>query len=83
MTDDDGQLRALADLAQRTSVLVRLRGGEVGLAVERQQANAQLLSELLRSPGSPYRIEQRANAVLLYRPASRQAAAVVRDCLRG
>lgn len=80
---DDAQLRALGDLAQRTSVLVRVDGGTVGLAIERQQANAALLAELLRAPGSPYRVEQRVNAVLVYRPASRGAAAAVRDCLHG
>lgn len=73
-----GRLRQLADLAQRTSFEVRLRGRTIGLAF----GNTRLLADLLVVPNDPYRIETRGNALLMYLPAARAQAAVVRACLR-
>lgn len=74
----DPRLRALGDLAQRTSFQIELRGMRLGLAF----GDARLLASLLRVPDDPYRIEVRRNALLMYRPAARRQAAVVRACLR-
>jgi 8-oxo-dGTP pyrophosphatase MutT (NUDIX family) len=74
----DPRLRALGDLAQRTSVTVMSGGEVVGLAF----GDAELLADLLAVPDDPYTIETRGNAVLLYRPAARPQAAAVRRCLR-
>lgn len=79
----DAHLRAFRDLTQRKSVLVRIGKSSVALAVAKQQADALLLVELVRVPSNPYRVEQRVNAVLLFRPASRTALTTVRACLRG
>ncbi len=74
----DPQLRALRDLAQRTSLEVRFRGETVGLAF----GDAKLLAELLRVPDDPYLVDVRRNAVLMYRPSARAEARVVQSCLR-
>lgn len=77
----DDRLRALRDLAQRTSVIVRVRRQVVGLAVAQTAAHAELLADLLRAPDDPYRIVLRRNAVLLFLPAARSAFTVVTACL--
>lgn len=74
----DARLRALRDLAQHTSLQVRLRGKTVGLAL----GDARLLAELLRVPDDPYLVDVRRNAVLMYRPSARAEARVVQTCLR-
>ena len=74
----DPRLQALGDLAQRTSLEVRLDGDTMGLAF----GDTRLLESLLRVPDDPYRLEVRRNALLMYEPAARDAAAVVRGCLR-
>ncbi|MCP9485243.1 MAG: hypothetical protein MSC30_05255 [Gaiellaceae bacterium MAG52_C11] len=74
----DPRLRALGDLAQRTSLEVRLDGRTLGLAF----GDARLLESLLVVPDDPYRLEVRRNALLMYRPDARDAAAVLRGCLR-
>ena len=75
------RLRALRDLAQRTSVLVRFRRDVVGLAVARGSSEAELLVELLRAPGA-YRVLRRQNAVLVFRSGSRRTLERVFRCLR-
>jgi hypothetical protein len=79
----DKYLRALHDLAQQTSRQAVLRERLVGFAVVPTVANAQLLAELLLVPGSPYRIVQRRNVVLMYKPSAAQAFRAVIACLRG
>lgn len=74
----DTRLRALRDLAQHTSVVVRLDGRSVGLAL----GDTELLVDLLRVPNDPYRVDVRGNAVVMYRPVARPQADVVRSCLR-
>ena len=74
----DPQLRALRDLAQRTSLQVRVQGETFGIAF----GNGKLLAELLRAPDNPYVLEVRGDALLVYRPVARAWAQVVRACLR-
>jgi hypothetical protein len=75
---DDQRLRALGDLAQRTSLELRLAGQTLGLAF----GDTRLLASLLAVPNDPYRLEVRRNALLMYRPTARREAERVRDCLR-
>lgn len=77
----DPRLRALRDLAQRTSVVVQVRRAQVGLAVASGISEAELLVELLRAPG-PYRILRRRNAVVVYRRAQASEALEITRCLR-
>jgi hypothetical protein len=79
----DSRLRALRDLAQRTSQEARIGSKVVGLAFLPTAERAQLLVELLTVPRDPYRVERRTNVVLLARPRDRGAAAIVVGCLRG
>lgn len=74
----DPRLRALADLAQRTSLEARRGRHALGLAF----GDTRLLSSLLRVPNDPYRLEVRRNALLMYRSAARSEAAALRGCLR-
>jgi hypothetical protein len=74
----DPRLRALGDLAQRTSLEARRDGKTLGLAF----GDTRLLASLLRVPNDPYRLEVRRNAVLMYRPSARDAATLLRGCLR-
>jgi hypothetical protein len=75
---EDARLRALGDLAQRTSLAVRRDGRTLGLAI----GDAELLESLLRVPGDPYRLEVRRNALLMYRPSDRRQAVSAARCLR-
>jgi hypothetical protein len=74
----DPRLRALGDLAQRTSLEARRGGQTLGLAL----GDTRLLASLLRVPNDPYRLEVSRNAILMYRPSARDAATLVRGCLR-
>lgn len=74
----DPRLRALGDLAQKTSLQVERSGRTIGIAF----GNARLLESLLRVPDDPYRLEVRRNTLLMYRPGARNEAAVLRSCLR-
>jgi hypothetical protein len=76
------RLRAMRDLAQRTSVVVRSRQQDVGLAVLPSEGDARLLAELLRAPDDPYRIVLRRNAVLFFLRSARASFATTADCLR-
>lgn len=78
----DGRLRAMRDLAQRTSHEVRVRGTVVGVAFQRDEADARLLIELLIVPSDPYRLVQAGNVVIMSRKTDRTAHAVVMGCLR-
>ena len=78
ITSSDPRLRALGDLAQRTSLAARRDEHVLGLAF----GDARLLSSLLEVPNDPYRLETRRNALLLYRPAARAVAVAVVECLR-
>ncbi|MBA2643093.1 MAG: hypothetical protein H0U82_09225 [Actinobacteria bacterium] len=78
----DARLRAMRDLAQRTSREVRLQGDIVGIAFQRDEAAASLLIELLRIPSDPYRLVQAGNVVVMSRRADRAAHSVVVNCLR-
>jgi hypothetical protein len=81
VTPANRRLRALRDLAQKTSWQAKLGADIVGVAISRSADDAGLLVELLRVPRDPYRIERRNNVVLLYSPASSPLAQVVRGCL--
>lgn len=78
----DRRLRALRDLAQKTSWQARKGSAVVGASLSRNADDAQFLLELLRVPRDRYRLVARGNAVLLYLPAASGLAAVVRGCLR-
>lgn len=78
----DTHLRRLRDLAQRTSREARVGKQSVGLAFARSEAGAELLVELLTVPNMTYRLAQRSNVVLMYKPASRAALADAVACLR-
>ena len=75
---DDVRLRALGDLAQHTSLELRHAGRTLGLAF----GDTRLLSSLLEVPDDAYRLEVQRNALLMYRPAARREARLVRACLR-
>lgn len=77
----DPELRALRDLAQRTSFRVRANGQEVGVAFGRDVASAQLLEELLTLPGSSYAVVRRGNVVVLYSRSESAALNVLADCV--
>jgi len=74
----DPRLRALGDLAQRTSLELRVNRRTLGLAF----GDTRLLLSLMRVPDDPHRLEARRNALLMYLPSARAEAAIVRDCLR-
>jgi hypothetical protein len=76
------RLRALRDLAQKTSVQARLRGVVIGLAFARSTSSAGLLFELLTVPRDPLRLEQQRNVILLSPKTARTAHATVVGCLR-
>jgi hypothetical protein len=78
----DKDLRALRDLAQRTSRQAVVHRELAAFAVVGSVANAELLVELLRPTTAPYRIVRAANAVIMYRPTSMRAFRLVRSCLR-
>ena len=78
----DPRLRAMRDLAQRTSHEVRVRGKIVGVAFQRDEADARLLLELLRVPNDPYRLVRDGNVVVMSRKPDRAAHATVVGCLR-
>jgi hypothetical protein len=78
----DRDLRALRDLAQRTSRQAVVRRQLAAFAVVPSVANAKLLVELLQVPGTPYRIVRVGNAVILHRPMNATAFRAVRGCLR-
>ena len=63
----DPRLRALGDLAQRTSLELRLGRADSGPRLRR---HATALG-LLRVPNDPYRLEVRRNALLMYRRLAR------------
>jgi hypothetical protein len=78
----NSRLRALRDLAQKTSREVRVVRKIVGVAFLPTAGRAELLVELLTVPKDPYRIQRRNNVVLVARPSDRSAAAFVLGCLR-
>ena len=76
------RLKALGDLAQRTSIEAHAARGVVGLAFAKSRGDAELLAELLRQPDHTYRILLRRNVVLLARRTDGAAVARVVRCLR-
>ena len=74
----NSRLRALGDLAQRTSISVVLDGRILGLAF----GDARLLESLMRVPDDPYLLEVRRNVLLMFRPSAGTQAKVIRGCLR-
>lgn len=78
----DQRLRAMRDLAQKTSRQARSGRNVVALAFGRTKNDATLLIELLRVPNDPYRVERRRNVVLLYAPEAENLRGTVRACLR-
>jgi hypothetical protein len=78
----DRRLRALRDLAQKTSWQAKLGTRVVGVSLNADTSSAELLEELLRVPRDPYRLERRSNALLLYKPTALPLARIVRTCLR-
>ncbi len=77
----DPRLRALRDLAQRNSLVVRSNGQAVGIAVTRGAPEAALLRELLRAPGQ-HEVTLRRNAVFVFRPAAEATFDIAEACLR-
>jgi hypothetical protein len=80
--ESDRRLKALGDLAQRTSIEARTQRGVVGVAFAKSHGAAELLAELLREPDDTYRILLRRNVVLLARRANGDALVRVVGCLR-
>ena len=78
----DRRLRALRDLAQKTSWQAKKGSRVVGASINRSVDDARFLLDLLRVPNDRYRLDSRGNAVLLYLPAASSLATVVRGCLR-
>lgn len=78
----DRRLRAMRDLAQKTSRQARKGKQVVGLAFGRTTNDAILLVELLRIPKDVYRLERKENVVLLYRPTASNLRSTVLACLR-
>jgi len=78
----NARLRALRDLAQRTSREVRVGSRIVGIAFVERSSDAELLIDLLRVPSDPYRLQRRQNVIMMARPRDRRAAALVTSCLR-
>ena len=78
----DRRLRAMGDLAQKTSRQVRSGRQVVGVAFGRTTNDAVLLVDLLRVQNDPYRLERKGNVVLLYARSSERLRATVRGCLR-
>jgi hypothetical protein len=76
------RLKALHDLAQKTSREARYRGAVVGFAFERSLSGADLLYELLQVPKDPLRLEQRRNVVLLSPKKPSRLRTIVLGCLR-
>ena len=75
---NDPRLRALGDLAQRSSFELRSGKQTIGLAF----GDTRLLLSLLRVPRDPYRLEARRNALLMYRRSAGKEATAARACLR-
>lgn len=59
------RLQALHDLAQKTSVQIRIRKALVGMAFEKTISGATLLVDLLQLPKDPYRLDRRATIVIV------------------
>lgn len=57
-------------------------GQLVGVAFVASEPDAELLADLLRVPGSPYRVTIEENVVLMQQPAAASALTTVVDCLR-
>jgi hypothetical protein len=76
------RLRALRDLAQKTSRQARLGKVVVGMAFTRSTSDASFLVELLSVPRDPLRLEQRRNVVLLSPKSPTRARLLVLACLR-
>jgi hypothetical protein len=76
------RLRALRDLAQKTSRQARLGKVVVGMAFARSTSDASFLVELLRVPKDPLRLEQHRNVVLLSPETPTRARTLVLGCLR-
>lgn len=80
----DARLRAVRDLAQRTSIQAKVAGGGgvVALAFTKTAADGRLLLDLLRVANDPYRLVRRHNVVLMYRPKAQRTFALALRCLR-
>ena len=78
----DRRLRAMRDLAQKTSRQARSGKSVVAFVVGRSASNATLLVELLTVPKDPYRLERKDNVVLLYKPTAVGLRSTVLACLR-
>jgi hypothetical protein len=77
----DFVMRGLHDAAQRMSFVAHVGRSQVGVAVVQSRANAELLAEVLTAPGTGYRVVQKGNAVLAFRPSKPAAQTVARRCL--
>ena len=77
----DRRLRAIRDLAQRTSRQARSGRQVVAMAFGRTANDAVLLVDVLRVPNDPYRLERLRNVVLLYLPKAARLRTAVRTCL--
>jgi len=80
----DTRLRAMRDLAQKTSIQADFKKGRVGLAFATSESGAKLLVELLTVPRDPlkYVLVRKGNVVLMYRSAHKPAFTAATACLR-
>ena len=78
----NSRLRALRDLAQKTSVQAKIGTAVVGIAFGRSDSDALFLIELLSVPKDPLQLERQRNVVLLYPKTASAAHSAVVGCLR-
>ena len=76
------RLRALRDIAQKTSAEVKIRGATVALAFGHSTSDGALLYELLQIPNDPLHLDRRRNVVLLSPKRASVARLEVIDCLK-
>jgi len=77
----DVRLKALHDLAQRTSIQATSKKGTVGIAFSRSARDAASLASLLQVPKDPYHVVLRGNALLMFKTRSKPAFDAVVACL--
>jgi hypothetical protein len=78
----NNRMRALRDLAQKTSVQARVGKATIGLVFARSHSEAVLLVELLTVPRDPYLLERHDNVVVLSPKTARAARSSVIGCLK-
>lgn len=76
----DPEMQELRDLAQVSARQVEMNGALAGIAIGKSPSEAELLSELLARPDSPYRTEVHGRILVLYRSAAAPVLKPVFSC---